>query len=159
MARGGPKMSDPRRNVGGMMNLTRRRRTSRPGKSLATKTRATAAKFIESRMGAVSLDVATVGWSIQVVPGDEYAPPWAYTVGLWATHRTPEFTMAGLPVEHMTIILSTIAERVVDGENIDVADEVDGICPCSLTIRPVHASWRRTNMLPRSHATSRRRTG
>jgi hypothetical protein len=134
-----------------MMNLTRRRRTSTSGKPIATKTRSSAAPFIqhriESRMGAVARDVSVAGWSVQVVPGDEYAPPWAYTVGLWASYRTPEFIMAGLPVEHMTIILNSIAERVADGENIDVADEVDGICPCSLTIRPVHASWRRTNML------------
>lgn len=131
------------------MNLTRRRRTSRPEKPVATRAKTTtaAAKFIESRMSAVSLDVGRFGWSVQVVPGDEYAPPWAYTVGLWASHRTPEFIMAGLPVEHMTIILNAVAERVADGENIDVADQVDGICPCSLTVRPVHASWRGTNML------------
>jgi hypothetical protein len=139
-------MSDPRRNVGGMMNLTRRRRTNSPGRPIATKARAAAATFIESRMGAVSRDVSTTGWSIQVVPGDENAPPWAYTVGLWASYRAPEFTMAGLPVEHMAIILNAIAERVAAGESIDVADEINGICPCSLTVRPVHASWRHTNM-------------
>jgi len=129
------------------MNLTRRRRTSSPDKPIATRARVTAATFIESRMGAIALDVSTVGWSVQIVPGDEYALPWAYTVGLWATHRAPEFTIAGLPTEHMKIILNAIAERVADGTRIDVADEVDGICPCSLTVRPVHVSWRWTNML------------
>jgi hypothetical protein len=128
-----------------MMNLTRRRRTASKAATRAA-TRAAAAKFTEVRMDAVSLDVGTTGWSIQVVPGDEDTPQWAYTVGLWASRRTPEFTMAGLPVEHMRIILNTVAERVVTGTSIDVADEVDGICPCTLTIRPVHASWRQTNM-------------
>jgi hypothetical protein len=130
-----------------MMNLTRRRRTiTKAVKTGATATKATAAKFTEARMDAISLDISAAGWSVQVIPGDEHTPPWAYTVGLWAGQRTPEFTMAGLPVEHMRIILNTIAERVIDGISIDVADEVDGICPCSLTIRPVHASWRQTNM-------------
>jgi len=129
------------------MNLTRNRRSSRPGKPAATKARATAAKFIDSAMAAVARDIATAGWSVQAVPGGQYAPPWAYTVGLWASQRTPDFIMAGLPVEHMLIILDSVAERVVAGESIDVADEIRGICPCSLTIRPVHASWRRTSML------------
>jgi hypothetical protein len=32
------------------------------------------------------------------------------------------------------------------GGGVEVADDITGICPCTLTIRPVHASWRRTPM-------------
>jgi Domain of unknown function (DUF4262) len=100
----------------------------------------------ETWMADVANDIRTAGWSVAAVLGDVVNPPWAYTTGLWATHHVPELAIAGLPVEHMTIILNSIAERVADGLRIEVADEIDGICPCSLTIRPVHASWRETNI-------------
>ena len=29
---------------------------------------------------------------------------------------------------------------------IESGDQLDGICPCSLAVRPVHASWRMTSM-------------
>ena len=97
-------------------------------------------------MRAVADDINAVGWSLTAVAGDTLAPPWVYTVGLSLTHRRPELTMAGLPTEHLTIIVNSIADRVADGAEIDIADDIDGICPCTLTIRPVHVSWRRTNM-------------
>jgi Domain of unknown function (DUF4262) len=97
-------------------------------------------------MQAVSDDIAAAGWSVTSVAGDTLAPPWAYTVGLWLSSHRPELTTAGLPSEHMAIILNAIADRVTDGDTVDVADDIDGICPCTLTIRPVHTSWRRTGM-------------
>jgi hypothetical protein len=97
-------------------------------------------------MQAVSDDIAAVGWSVVHVPGDTSAPPWAYTVGLWLSHHHPELVMAGLPDEHMAIILNSVSDQVADGVPVDVADDIDRICPCTLTIRPVHPSWRRTPM-------------
>ena len=103
-------------------------------------------------MQAVAEDIRTVGWSVSAVLGDEIAPPWAYTVGLWLSHQGPELTMFGLPVEHMTVILNSIGERSARGAPIEAGDRIDGICPCPLAIRPVHESWRMT-------ACSRSRTG
>ena len=97
-------------------------------------------------MQAVADDIRAVGWSVSAVLGDEIAPPWAYTVGLWLSHSGPELTMFGLPVEHMTVILNAIGERIANGAPIEAGDQIDGICPCSLTIRPVHESWRMTSM-------------
>lgn len=97
-------------------------------------------------MQAVSDDIAAIGWSVANVPGDTQAPPWAYTTGLWLSHHHAELTIAGLPGEHMTIILNAIASLVADDVSVEVADDVSGICPCTLTLRPVHASWRRTSM-------------
>jgi hypothetical protein len=54
--------------------------------------------------------------------------------------------MFGLPVEHMTVILNSIGERIARGAPIEAGDHIDGICPCSLAIRPVHESWRMTSM-------------
>ena len=100
----------------------------------------------EACMQAVADDIRTVGWSVSAVLGDEIAPPWAYTVGLWLSHQGPELTMFGLPIEHMTVILNSIGDRIANGAVIEAGDQIDGICPCSLAIRPVHESWRMTSM-------------
>ncbi len=100
----------------------------------------------EACMQAVADDIRTVGWSVSAVLGDEIAPPWAYTVGLWLSHQSPELTMFGLPIEHMTVILNSIGDRIANGAVIEAGDQIDGICPCSLAVRPVHESWRMTSM-------------
>jgi hypothetical protein len=100
----------------------------------------------EACMQAVADDIHAVGWSVSGVLGDEIAPPWAYTIGLWLSHQGPELTMFGLPVEHMTVILNSIGERIANGAVIEAGDELDGICPCSLAIRPVRSSWRSTTL-------------
>ena len=97
-------------------------------------------------MQAVADDIRTVGWSVSAVLGDEIAPPWAYTIGLWLSHQGPELTMFGLPVEHMTTILNSVGERIAEGSVIEAGGDLEEICPCSLAIRPVHASWRTTSM-------------
>ena len=99
-------------------------------------------------MRAVAAEIGAVGWSVQTYPGDEFTLPYAYTVGLWHRYRVPELMIAGLLTEHMTVILNAVADRVAEGTQVDVADEIEGICPCALTIRPVHTSWRDTSMFP-----------
>jgi Domain of unknown function (DUF4262) len=100
----------------------------------------------QASMQAIAADIRTVGWSVSAVLGDEIAPPWAYTVGLWLSHQGPELTMFGLPVEHLTTILNSMGDRMASGALIEVGDLAEGICPCSLAIRPVHASWRTTSL-------------
>ena len=73
----------------------------------------------EACMQAVADDIRAVGWSVSAVLGDEIAPPWAYTVGLWLSHQGPELTMFGLPVEHMTIILNSIGDRIAGGALVE----------------------------------------
>jgi Domain of unknown function (DUF4262) len=97
-------------------------------------------------MQAVADDIRTVGWSVSAVLGDEVAPPWAYTVGLWLSYLGPELTIFGLPVEHMTTILNSIGERIANGAVIEAGDRIEGICPCPLAARPVRASWRATSL-------------
>ena len=135
-----PEMSYPPRNVSSM-NPPRRRR-AKECEALAEGV----GLDPEACMQAVAEDIRTVGWSVAAVLGDEIAPPWAYTVGLWLSHQGPELTMFGLPVEHMTVILNSIGERIANGAPIEPGDRIDGICPCSLAIRPVHETWRTTSM-------------
>ena len=135
------------------MNPPRRRRANPPDQSPGPCRCAECEALAEGAdldpqacMQAVAEDIRTVGWSVSAVLGDEIAPPWAYTVGLWLSHQGPELTMFGLPVEHMTVILNSIGERIARGAPIEAGDRIDGICPCSLAIRPVHESWRMTSM-------------
>jgi hypothetical protein len=100
----------------------------------------------EACMRAVSDDIRAFGWSVSAVMGDAIAPPWAYTIGLWLGYQGPELTMFGLPVEHMTIILNAIGERIARGAVIEAGDVIDGICPCSLSLRPVRDSGRSTSL-------------
>ena len=75
-------------------------------------------------MKAVTDDIRTVGWSVSAVLGDEIAPPWAYTVGLWLSHQGPELAMYGLPLEHMTVILNSVADRIANGAAIEAGSNV-----------------------------------
>jgi hypothetical protein len=115
------------------MNSPRRRRANPPDQRCRCAECDTTAEGInldpEACMQAVADDIHAVGWSVSAVLGDEIAPPWAYTIGLWLSHQGPELTMFGLPVEHMTIILNSIGERIANGAVIEAGDELDGILP------------------------------
>src|SRR6201997_5274858 len=125
-------MSYPPRRVGGM-NPSRRRRANLPAERCRCAECDALAEGMnldpEACMQAVADDIRTVGWSVSAVLGDEIAPPWAYTIGLWLSHQGPELTMFGLPVEHMTVILNSIGERIARGAPIEAGDLIDGICP------------------------------
>jgi Domain of unknown function (DUF4262) len=142
-------MSYPSRNVSGM-DPSRRRRANPPEQRCRCAECDALAEGIsldpEACMRAVADDITAVGWSVSAVLGDEIAPPWAYTIGLWLSHQGPELTMFGLPVEHMTTILNATGDRLAAGSVIEAGDELEEICPCALAIRPVHASWRTTSL-------------
>jgi hypothetical protein len=86
------------------------------------------------------------GWSVQAASGSDVTPPWAYTVGLWASYQAPELAIAGLPARQLTGILHAVAERIAEGTLRSVAGMIGGICPGPLAVRPVHASWRETSV-------------
>ncbi|HLV72840.1 MAG TPA: DUF4262 domain-containing protein [Vulgatibacteraceae bacterium] len=66
--------------------------------------------------------VAQYGWSVVLVHADDARPGWAYTVGLWHSHRAPELAMFGGDVYETEEILNRLgrdaAERraPADGE-------------------------------------------
>jgi hypothetical protein len=125
-------MSYPPRNVSDM-NPSRRRRADSPQERCRCAECVALEEGVtidpEACMKAVADDIRTVGWSVSAVLGDEIAPPWAYTVGLWLSHQGPELAMYGLPLEHMTIILNSVADRIAHGATIEAGDQLDGICP------------------------------
>jgi Domain of unknown function (DUF4262) len=142
-------MSDPPRIVAAMNTPRRRRAHPQAERCRCAECDALAGEIEldpEACMRAVADDIGAVGWSVSAVLGDEIAPPWAYTVGLSLSHSRPELTVFGLPIEHMTLILNSVADRIASGGVMEAGDYVDSVCPCPLAIRPVHASWRTTSM-------------
>jgi hypothetical protein len=97
-------------------------------------------------MHEVAGEVSTVGWAVQASSGNQVTPPWAYTVGLWANYQAPELVISGLPTGQMIAMLHAVAERIAAGTLVTIANAIGGICPCPLTARPVHASWRETSV-------------
>jgi hypothetical protein len=98
-------------------------------------------------MSWVAATVGEHGWAISGRHGDEAAPPWAYSVGMWLTCQGPELVLCGLPVENAASIINAIGVRVADGADLSPGDVVDDVCPAPLTLRPVDDSWRASSGL------------
>ena len=98
-------------------------------------------------MSWVATTVSDHGWAISGRHGDQAAPPWAYTVGMWLTCRAPELVLCGLPVENAAAIINVIGERSADGADFGPDDVLRDVCPAPLTFRPVDPSWRETDGL------------
>jgi len=95
-------------------------------------------------MSWVAATVSEHGWAISGRHGDEAAPPWAYSVGMWLTCQVPELVLCGLPVENAASIVNAIGARIADGADFSPGDVIDDVCPAPLTLRPVEDSWRAT---------------
>src|ERR1700760_4411554 len=66
-------------------------------------------------MSWVAATVGEHGWAISGRHGDEAAPPWAYSVGMWLSCQVPELVLCGLPVENGAAIINAIGARIADG--------------------------------------------
>jgi hypothetical protein len=92
--------------------------------------------------------MAVRGWAVSGVADDALGPPWAFSIGLWASVGHADLAIFGRPVEQMRTIIDRLAERVSGPREavISVGDELDDVCPSRLVVRPVHESWRETIM-------------
>ena len=55
------------------------------------------------------------GWSVMQIPEDELGPGWAFTVGLWHSHRQHELAIFGLEIDAMKACLNVLGEQSADG--------------------------------------------
>src|ERR1700744_6378537 len=133
-------MSDPERSVLGM-NLPLPKRLS------GRKTRSDCPGHQKRDGGAdrdpehaaymswVTATVGEHGWGISGRHGDEEAPPWAYSVGMWASYQAPELVMCGLPVDSAAAVINAIGARMADGvrfgadEMLDAGGLSDALAP------------------------------
>jgi Domain of unknown function (DUF4262) len=105
----------------------------------------------DAYLGIITGHIERVGWAVQGVPGDEQAPSWAYSIGMWHTFRGPELAMFGLSLDTMATIINEIGSKAAAGVAIEAGDLIDGVSPCTFAIRPVHASWRDTSLFAMSN--------
>jgi hypothetical protein len=95
----------------------------------------------------VATTVSDHGWAISGRHGDEAAPPWAYSVGMWLTGQVPELVLCGLPVENAAAIINAVGARMADGADYGPGDVLDDVCPAPLAFRQVDTGWRGTGGL------------
>ena len=80
-------------------------------------------------MSWVATTAGQHGWAISGRHGDEEAPPWAYSVGMWLSCQAPELVICGLPVEIAAALINAIGSRIADGERFGPGDVLDDIFP------------------------------
>jgi hypothetical protein len=90
--------------------------------------------------------VASTGWAVPGVPGDGGTPPWAYSIGLWASYGHPDIAIFGRPLTQLAVIAKTLCRRVADEDFLSPGDEIDDACSSRLAVRDIHPSWRLTTL-------------
>ncbi|WP_237535856.1 DUF4262 domain-containing protein [Streptomyces sp. SID3343] len=85
------------------------------------------------------------GWGVVMVPADEDGPGFAYTIGLFHTHRVPELVMFGLDVTVMQTLLNSLGDLIAVGERFVADEEREGVIErYPLAFRDVDLGWYRT---------------
>jgi hypothetical protein len=100
----------------------------------------------DAYMQGILSQVSSCGWAVPGVLGDGDAPPWAYSVGLWASYGHPDLAAFGRPLSQLAAIIRPLCTRAADDEGFDIGDEISDAFPARLAIRDVHDSWRVASM-------------
>ncbi|WP_458248847.1 DUF4262 domain-containing protein [Streptomyces sp. MAI_2237] len=87
--------------------------------------------------------VGEYGWQVVMVPADDQGPGWAYTIGLWHSHRMPELAMFGLDIHLMHTLLNDLARRAVVGPGLAAGQEIDDLTTVPLVLKAVDYRWYR----------------
>ncbi|MEV5571286.1 DUF4262 domain-containing protein [Spirillospora sp. NPDC052269] len=67
------------------------------------------------------------GWQVILIPADDLGPGWAFTIGLWHNHRSPELAMFGLDVKLMHRMLNGLAQNALNGRPAEDGQERDDV--------------------------------
>lgn len=82
------------------------------------------------------------GWQVTMVPvGRDEAPGWAYTIGLWHSHRIPELAMFGLDVRMMQTLLNDLGRRAVEGQRLEADQVRHDIASVPVVLKAVDYRW------------------
>jgi len=89
-------------------------------------------------------DIQDCGVHVVYVPPEVGTPGWAFSIGLFRSHRSPEVIVFGLPQDVSLFVVNELASRAATAPL--VAEQLyDGLLdahPCIL--KPVQAVWHRT---------------
>ncbi|MCH5677311.1 DUF4262 domain-containing protein [Streptomyces gilvus] len=81
------------------------------------------------------------GWQVVMVPADGQGPGWAYTIGLWHSHRISELAMFGLDIHVMQSILNDIGRRAVEGATVRAGQEWHDVASVPVVLTAVDYRW------------------
>ncbi|SEF55985.1 protein of unknown function [Actinacidiphila yanglinensis] len=81
------------------------------------------------------------GWQVVMIPADDLGPGWAYTIGLWHTHRMPELAMFGLDVGLMQTVLNDLGRQAVEGRSLEAGQERHDVASVPVALRTVGYRW------------------
>ncbi|MFB4278865.1 DUF4262 domain-containing protein [Nonomuraea sp. MTCD27] len=85
------------------------------------------------------------GWQVTMIPRNEHGPGWAFTIGLWHHHRSPELAMFGLDIHDMQTCLNSLGDKVVAGEALKAGQEwQDIIDQRPVALKAVDHRWYHT---------------
>ncbi|MFC0039861.1 DUF4262 domain-containing protein [Actinomadura rayongensis] len=86
--------------------------------------------------------ISEYGWSVVLVQPGRDRPGWAYTIGLWHSHRTPELAMFGADVYETEEILNTLGRASAAGAGpLDGERRPDTVRGHDAVFRSVDARW------------------
>lgn len=86
--------------------------------------------------------VKEYGWSVVLISPRDGRPGWAFTAGLWHSHRSPELAVFGLEPYDMQTIVNNLGDRAAAGLPPAPGQERrDATERHPVALRPVHAHW------------------
>ncbi|MBA9004637.1 DUF4262 domain-containing protein [Thermomonospora cellulosilytica] len=86
--------------------------------------------------------VQQYGWSTVLTGPRDGRPGWAFTIGLWHTHRSPELVVFGLDPYDMQTIVNNLGERAAQGATPAPGQERhDATERHPVALRPVDTRW------------------
>ena len=71
--------------------------------------------------------ISQYGWSVVLNHPDDGGPGWAYTIGLWHSHRAPELAMFGGDVYEMEESLDLLGRQSAEGRPPAEGERRDGV--------------------------------
>jgi hypothetical protein len=97
-------------------------------------------------MAAISAEIDADGWTTVAVNRADVAPPWAYTVGMWITHRAADLAIFGVPTDLARDVFGVLGEQMADGWMPAPGEIIDDLGTRPLKLCRIQVSWRETSL-------------
>lgn len=80
----------------------------------------------------IKADIDKYGLSVIMVPGTDYLPAFAYSIGLWRNYQHPEVICFGMTVKTLGALINDVADLVKEGKAMETGKNYDDFlenCP------------------------------
>jgi hypothetical protein len=92
----------------------------------------------------IKADIEKYGLSVIMVPGTDYLPAFAYSIGLWRNYQHPEVICFGMTVKTLGALINDVADLVKAGQTMEINKDYDDFlqnCPMQF-VTVDHASYK-----------------